>query len=179
MTVEVESQEQKNQLVIRFVDLKFADLYPWQRYHYLSHLIPQKYCEERIANSTWIELAPGERWEDLDYPDEEFIASIASDVMSCLTSVRFFGALDDMLCPANQESSRATCGGDFKNSKSALQRCGVDESDFSDVFHVLMSKGGFCDCEVLYNVAENSRLGAEYWRARGDNRVPYDPHRRA
>ena len=180
MVVEVAPQNQeKNRYVIRFVDPKFADLFPWQRYHYLSHLIPKEYREEHIPDSTWIELAPGERWEDLDAPDEEFIASIAPDVLGYLLSVRFFDALDDMLCPANKEIARVTCSGDFKNSKSALRLRGVDEADLSDVFHVLMSKGGFCDCEILYNVGENSRLRAEYWRARGENRVPYDPHKGA
>jgi len=179
MVVEVESQDQdKNRLVIRFVDQKFADLFPWQRSHYLSHLIPSKYCEEHIPNSTWIELAPGERWEELDSPDEEFIASIAQDVLGYLSSVRFFEALDDRLCPANKEIVAATCFGDFRNSKSALRQCGVDEADFS-VFHALMSKGGFCDCEVLYNAGENSRLRKEYWRGRGENRKPYHPHQGA
>ena len=29
-----------------------------------------------------------------------------------------------------------------------------------------MRQGGFCDCEVLYNVLDESRLKAEYWTAR-------------
>lgn len=43
-------------------------------------------------------------------------------------------------------------------------------------FHVFMSMGGYCDCEILFNVAESSRLKAEYWLARTEGRQPIDPH---
>lgn len=39
-----------------------------------------------------------------------------------------------------------------------------------------MRQGGFCDCEILYNVVENGRLKAEYWTARSEGRNPYNPH---
>jgi hypothetical protein len=39
-----------------------------------------------------------------------------------------------------------------------------------------MQQGGFCDCEILYNVAEQSRLKAEYWMAKAEGLKPYDPH---
>lgn len=55
---------------------------------------------------------------------------------------------------------------------------GFSEDELFDVFHVLMAKGGFCDCEILYNAMESSRLKKEYWRARAEGRKPYDPHRR-
>jgi hypothetical protein len=32
------------------------------------------------------------------------------------------------------------------------------------MFAVLRAQGACCDCEVLYNVAESSRLKAEYWK---------------
>ena len=44
------------------------------------------------------------------------------------------------------------------------------------MFHVLMARGGYCDCEILYNAVEESRLKAEYWRARAEEVEPYDPH---
>jgi hypothetical protein len=54
------------------------------------------------------------------------------------------------------------CQGDFSNSKAALLACGFPESDYDDVFGVLMSLGAFGDCEVLYNVAEANRLKSRY-----------------
>ena len=53
---------------------------------------------------------------------------------------------------------------------------GFTQDELFDVFHVLMDKGGYCDCEILYNAAEESRLKAEYWRARAAELEPYDPH---
>jgi hypothetical protein len=57
-----------------------------------------------------------------------------------------------------------------------LLKQGFKDDEFFEVFHVLMRQGGFCDCEILYNVAEQSRLKAEYGIARADGRDPYDPH---
>jgi len=34
------------------------------------------------------------------------------------------------------------------------------------VIEVLNANGASCDCEVLYNVAEESRFKSEYWKAR-------------
>jgi Protein of unknown function (DUF2695) len=57
----------------------------------------------------------------------------------------------------------------------------VERTDLDDIFAVLQSKGGFCDCEVLYNVAETSRLKAKYWRSQvaGETeKTPHTPHSR-
>jgi hypothetical protein len=56
--------------------------------------------------------------------------------------------------------------GTYRLSESILQASGFEHDDFSDIFAVLQSKGACCDCEVLYNVAEKSRLKAKYWRSR-------------
>jgi len=98
-------------------------------------------------------------------PDEKLIAAIAPDVLRSLQERGFFAALDDLLCPVNSDSQLQTCTGDFQRAKQALQKCGFGESDWSDVFHVLMEQGGFCDCEILYNTAEESRLKASHWKA--------------
>ena len=45
---------------------------------------------------------------------------------------------------------------------------GFSRDDLEDTFAVLKPKGEFCDCEVLYNVAEFSRLKAQYWRGRAE-----------
>jgi hypothetical protein len=162
--------------VLYFTEPKFALIYPYQRWHYLTHLIPVDYQKAHLENSVWFELAPGEKPEDLRYPDEEVIDEITPDVMKCLNGARFFELLDDVMCPQQPVRQRAQCWGDNRNSRPILLNQGFKEDEFFDVFHVLMRQGGFCDCEILYNAAAQSRLKAEYWIARSEGRNPYDPH---
>ena len=96
--------------------------------------------------------------------DDDFVASITPDVMKCLDRSLFFEKLDDVLCPKDCSEVRQGCGSDYKLSESILLASGFDASDLVDIFDVLRGQGGFCDCEILYNVAESSRLKAEYWR---------------
>lgn len=86
-------------IAIYFTEPKFALIYPYQRWHYLTHLIPEQYQKANLENSVWFELAPGEKPEDLRYPDMELIASITPDVMKCLHRARVFELLDDTMCP--------------------------------------------------------------------------------
>ncbi|HLW86036.1 MAG TPA: DUF2695 domain-containing protein [Candidatus Sulfotelmatobacter sp.] len=165
-----------SRIALYFIEEKFRGLYPRQRYHRLVHLIPADYYRTNLADSVWFELAPGERPEDLVDPDEELIAAIAPDVLGSLQESGFFAALDDLLCPVNSRSQPEPCTGDFLRAKQALQACGFEESDWSDVFHVLMGQGGFCDCEILYNAAEESRLKAQYWKAEQRGRS-HEEHR--
>ena len=97
-------------------------------------------------------------------PDDDLINLITPDVMKCLDYEDFFGKLDDLLCPA--DCSRKECRGDYQLSESILQAAGFDSSELSDILSVLRLKGGCCDCEILYNATESSRLKAEYWRDR-------------
>ena len=99
-------------------------------------------------------------------PDHELISSITPDVMTCLERSEFFRKLDDLLCPEDHSQPHADCSGDYQLSKSILQGAGFDSEELTDIFGVLGSWGGCCDCEILYNVAESSRLKAEYWRNR-------------
>jgi hypothetical protein len=86
--------------------------------------------------------------------------------MRVLIKVEFFCALDDVLCPQDAAERRERCHGDYRHAKSLLADSGFRESEYFDVFHVLMAQGGFCDCEILYNVAETSRLKSTYWEKR-------------
>lgn len=99
-----------------------------------------------------------------DNPDRDFISSITPDVMGCLDRSQFFAKLDDLLCPT--EGTGKECGGDYKLSQALLQEAGYDSVDLQDIFDVLRAQGGCCDCEILYNSAESSRLKANYWRSR-------------
>jgi len=113
------------------------------------------------------------RMEEL--PDSEFVASITLDVMRCLDHSGFFEKLDDLLCPKDDSHIPESCSGDCKLSESILRVSGFEESDFADVFDVLRAKGGFCDCEILYNASESNRLKSKYWQARARG---IDPHTR-
>jgi hypothetical protein len=98
--------------------------------------------------------------------DDELIASITPDVMKCLVRSGFFEKLDDLLCPKDDSHQCEACRGDYKLSESVLLASGFKRTDLDDIFRVLGSKGGCCDCEILYNVAESNRLKAKYWRSR-------------
>jgi hypothetical protein len=161
---------------VYFREAQFATLYPMQRYHYLRNLIPDDYYERYLADSEWFELAPGERPEDLEYPDSELIADITPDVMRCLLGAGVFAALDDVLCPAEASHPRQQCHGDYRHARAVLSARRFREDELFDVFHVLMARGGYCDCEILLNAVDASRLKAQYWRARAEQIEPHGPH---
>ena len=101
-------------------------------------------------------------------PDSDLIASITPDVMTCFRRSHFFERLDDLLCPTGDSGQREVCGEDYKISKRILEAAGFDSDDLKDMFAVLRAQGACCDCEVLYNVAESSRLKGEYWKGQAD-----------
>jgi hypothetical protein len=128
-----------SRIALFFIDERFRTLYPRQRYHYLAHLIPKDYYDSALSDTVWFELTPEERPEMVeDEPDEELIASVTPDVMGALQEEGFFAALDETLCPKNSATQAQACSGDFRYAKQALQLCGFEESDWSEVFHVLM-----------------------------------------
>jgi hypothetical protein len=98
--------------------------------------------------------------------DDEFISNITADVKNCLVSARFFEKLDDLLGPSEETCSHQICGRDYKLSESILIAWDFSREDITDIWAVLQSLGGFCDCEILYNMAPSSRLAARYWRKR-------------
>jgi len=98
--------------------------------------------------------------------DGDLISSIAPDVMKSLGRCGYFEKLDGLLSPDDNSSASQGCDGTYKLSESILLVCGFERDDLEDIFAVFQSKGGFCDCEVLYNVAETSRLKSRYWRSR-------------
>ena len=104
--------------------------------------------------------------------DGGLVAAITPDVMRCLGSQGFFEKLDNLFCPTDTSIERQRCGGNYEVSKSILTSQGFSEVDVDDVCAVLAAQGGCCDCEVLYNVAETSRLKAEYWRAKAEGGEP-------
>jgi|SRR5580700_9890736 hypothetical protein len=108
--------------------------------------------------------------------NQELIASITPDVMKCLDRSGFFERLDDLLCPKDDAHHREVCCGDCKHSESILRTAGFGPADLADIFAVLRAKGGFCDCEILYNASDSNRLKAQYWRERAKGQEPHTSH---
>jgi hypothetical protein len=101
-------------------------------------------------------------------PDDDLISSIRPDAMTCLGRCDFFEKLDDVLSPEDKSHQPNECWGTFELSEHILVESGFTRTDLDDIFGVLRSQGGFCDCEILYNVAKSSRLKSEYWRSRAN-----------
>jgi hypothetical protein len=97
-------------MAIYSTEPKFALIYPYQRWHHLTHLIPAEYQKANLENSVWFELAPGEKPEDLRYPDEELIDSITPNVMKCLKGARFFELLETSCVQRNPAGSEPVVG---------------------------------------------------------------------
>src|ERR1700730_239214 len=108
--------------------------------------------------------------------DDELVSSIAPDVMKSLRRSGYFEKLDDLLSPEDNSSPSQICDESYKISESILLTSGFDQDELNDIFAVLRSKGGRCDCEVLYNVTETSRLKGKYWRSRASGQIPKSPH---
>ncbi len=163
-------KEDRTREAIYFEEKKFAVLYPMQRYHYLIHLIPKDFYDQHLSESVWVELAPGESVDDLQFPDEDLIKSISPDVLRALERSGFFTGLDDLMSPAGGAVEPEVCHGDFRHAKRVLAEKGFGERDgideIFDICHVLMDSGANCDCEIFYNVSEQNRLKAAYWKQR-------------
>ena len=153
----VDTAENVRQLY--FTDEKFEVLYPKQRYHYLTHLIPSDFYDQNLQETEWFELAPNENPDELDYHDQETIDEIKDIILSLLKDRSdFVSLLDEAFI-----SEKAKCLGDFRHSKNILTDLKFSEQDQFDIFHVLMNEGGYCDCEILYNVFRESEYSKKYW----------------
>jgi hypothetical protein len=111
--------------------------------------------------------------------DSDLIASITPNVMTCLRRSLFFERLMTSCVPKEDLHEREVCAANYRISKRALEASGFDSGDFQDIFNVLRAQGACCDCEVLYNVSESSRLKAEYWKSRADRtetKPKHPPH---
>lgn len=98
--------------------------------------------------------------------NKQFVDAISADVMKVLARVGFFGKLDDKLSPSDKTIAPAQCQGKYEISEPLLRSLGFKDEDRVEILQVLQSKGGLCDCEILYNAAETSRLKSNYWKAR-------------
>ncbi len=152
---------------ICFIEERFRNLYPLQRYHRIQHLIPEEFCVDQMRDAVWFECAPGEDPADLLFPDDQLVMDITPDVLRVLHHCGFFEKMDATMCAVAEQAGAPRCAGDFSMAKKILSDCGRPEDEFFDVFHVLMDQGAYCDCEILYNVMEDSKLKERYWQQRG------------
>jgi Protein of unknown function (DUF2695) len=97
---------------------------------------------------------------------DEFIESIAPDVLRCLQRRNFFERLEGNVFPEGP-GSRGTCDHSYRHLISLMEaEAWPDKDHREDVFDVMRSKGGFCDCEIIYNVAPESQVREHYWKRR-------------
>jgi hypothetical protein len=69
--------------------------------------------------------------------DDEFISSIASNVMQCLAKSSYFEKLGNLLSPEGNAGTSENCDGTYRLSESILQASGFEHDDLSDIFAVL------------------------------------------
>jgi hypothetical protein len=101
--------------------------------------------------------------------EDKFADGVASDVLKVLSRKRFFEELDDCMCPTDPVQLPSLCDGTYGISITIRARLGFDEIDTADIIEVFASKSGGCDCEILFSIAEESRLKSRYWKARTHN----------
>ncbi|HXR38031.1 MAG TPA: hypothetical protein VN776_03025 [Terracidiphilus sp.] len=100
----------------------------------------------------------------------------AAQILELLARQKFFECLDDRLCPAESSQRRAWCQGGFEITVRILNEIGIYPEEIQQALKALAAMGSECDCGVLYNAAQQSRLKTEYWLARAVNGEPFDPH---
>jgi len=104
----------------------------------------------------------------MDDYDDDLVESIAPDVTGVLIARHFFEMLDDKLSPMNTTDTAEKCAGAYDISEALLRSLGYNDDELADIFAVLQSRGGFCDCEILYNASETNRLKAKYWKSQAE-----------
>lgn len=124
-----------------------------------------RYCTDKIAKMSGAEDS-----------DDGLIQEITPDILKVLSDKRFFEVLDDLMCPDDPARSRLRCNGTYTISNTLFFQFGFDLPEIEDITQVLAATGGCCDCEILFNVAQESRLRSEYWKARAAGVVPPNPH---
>jgi len=95
---------------------------------------------------------------------ELYVESIAPDVVGVLEAKQFFEILDTRVFPTGDFKS-STCAHNHAKTLALIAELQFSDDDRDDIMNVLQHRGGFCDCEVLFNVAEGSDLPKErYWK---------------
>jgi hypothetical protein len=111
--------------------------------------------------------------------DDQLIEAIAADVIKVLTRRGFFEQLDDKFSPRRKTTPPVECGGKFEVAEPLLRSLGFDATERAEFIQVLQSRGGYCDCEILYNVSDKNRLKSKFWKERAAESAAAKPKARA
>jgi hypothetical protein len=95
-----------------------------------------------------------------------FPKDIAPNLIGYLEREHFFKRLSVLFCPLDESKTCVQCQHNFEYSIRILQEIGMDPIEIDEVIAVLESRGGCCDCEILFNIVEEGRLKAEYWKSK-------------
>jgi hypothetical protein len=104
----------------------------------------------------------------LDPDEQEFGDEIASEVLEILHPMLFFEKLESRVFP-NGDSGTRNCDHSYQHTESILQAGKVGRKMQECILVACKSQGGFCDCEILYNVDDRTDCPrARYWRRKLD-----------
>jgi hypothetical protein len=94
---------------------------------------------------------------------DEFIESIAPDVLSSLGKQDFFRRLEERVWPDGPDG-RKVCDSTYANALILTAADGYTPEDQDDILDVMRSRGGFCDCEIILNAAPESAIRERHWK---------------
>src|ERR1700722_9990223 len=77
-----------------------------------------------------------------------YVESITADVLADLSAKDFFNKLDATVFPNADE---VRCNHSLETSDAILVELGYGNAEREDILAVFRSRGGYCDCEVIYN----------------------------
>ncbi len=101
----------------------------------------------------------------LDPDDQEFGDEIIAEVLEILNSMQFFEKLESRVFPYGDSGERS-CDHSYRHAESILQAGNISEEMREFILVACKSQGGFCDCEILYNVDDRDECPrARYWGA--------------
>lgn len=129
----------------------FAGLLPEQRFHHVVTALPADLYEKLRAGIVWFELAPGESAKDvMRMPRCEDIAKDEAAILKQLTMVGFFKKFEKTLMSARKGASQR----DFIVARHVLKEAGLSDNDITRASLFFVSKGGFCDGQILTKVMD-------------------------
>jgi len=101
-----------------------------------------------------------------DRDESDLIGSISDNVIQSLDNRDLFDRLERMVWPDGPDGQKV-CDHTFRHLQTLMDADNFPERDYrEDVFDVMRSRGGFCDCEIMLNVAPNCEFRERYWKQR-------------
>ena len=98
--------------------------------------------------------------------DQELGDDIAPYVLESLNQMRFFQLLEARVFPEGDSGPRR-CDNSYIHAETILTKLGFTDEEREDIVTVCKSRGGFCDCEILWNVDDrDDSPRARYWKSK-------------